>query len=238
MKILSVICSYNTKKMTETIYNELKAISGHDVMVLENSTTEDQIFQSPDTVDLGRVNVGFGGFRDYIFSEDLFRRYDFVGVWNNDVHDVPKDYIEKISQYMADDTGIISSAINDDGTGWKHMRKIGEGAREVEHVEDMAAYFNTKLFPVVQSYCPFPYWGVLDIILSSIYKKNWYELLICDDVTVIHDLSGARKEIGTVEEYLKKFPAELTGWLDKYPEIKQMYGDYLKSVSERNRPKL
>jgi len=231
MNIVSIITSYDSPKLTERAYFELKEC-GHDVVVLENSSLEELVFKSKDTIDLGRANVGFGGFYDYIFKEDKFREYDFVGILNNDIYNIPKNYLKKLESIMCEHVGIVSSCVNDEGTGWKHMRKNGKDLRDVKHIETIGCYFNTALFDEYKKYIPLPYWGIIDMFVSGVAIEFGYKLVIDDSVMITHMLSGARKQACNYEEYLRQFPSELRSWMKQYPNINKFYEENINNNSE------
>jgi len=230
MRIATIICSFNSPELTKIVYDGLKNQEGHDLYILENSTDEDKIFDEGRVIDLGRDNIGFGGMHDYIWRS--FRDYDFVGIWNNDVYDIPENYIEVLKKYLNPRIGIASSAINREGTGWEQMTQLRkDGYREVNHIEDVAAYFNTKLFGTFKSYSPFGRYGVNDVAESLLSSRAGFKNIVIDEIKIGHLLSGARKAAGVMDEYLKRGTQDMLEWIAKYPDLKQMYENYYKSIT-------
>ena len=233
MKIATVVCSYKSKPLTRRCYDQLRRVGGHDLYVLENSPTEAESFMVPETVHMGPENVGYGGMHDFIFKDPRFRQYDFVGIFNNDIYDIPSDFLEKLLPHFADDVGMISPSFNKEGTGWPHMRQLrGDGYREVGHVEDMAAYLNTTLFDKLTSFCPMQYYGILDVQLSRLYAKYGYRLLVIDDMQIGHMLAGAREMAGTKQEYIVRSSEEMNKWHENNPEVKEIYDAYMKQIGK------
>jgi len=233
MKICSIICSFDSPKLTDRVYEGLLRNEKHDIFILENSTTKDKMYKKGNVIDLGRDNVGFGGMHDYIWSDPLFREYDFVGIYNNDVFDIPKDYITTIKKHLSEDIGIISSVFNKNGTSWPHMRRVHkDGVRDVGHVEDMAAFFNTKMFDKLCDYIPYHKYGVLDISLAVLYRREGYRTVVIDDIIMGHMLSGARKEAGVYKDYIGNLGGAMTKWHAEHDDLRDLYDGYLRSITK------
>ena len=233
-KLAIVLCSYKSKNLTERAYNQLKNNKGVDVFVLENSPTIGESFLSADTILMGHENVGYGGMHDYIFADPKFREYDFVGIFNNDVYDIPPDFIDKIKPYFHSKIGMISPVFNKEGSGWPHMKRLrGDGYREVGHVEDMAAFLNTRLFPELTKYAPMQFYGILDIQLSQLYKHHGYKTIVVDDVQIGHMLAGARKVAGVLDDYMANSSKEMDRWHKQFPLVGQLYEDYMAHISKK-----
>jgi len=234
--LCTIICSYNTSEMTDSVVKALLMGKKHDIYVLDNSSTEEQVYKNKDieVIDLGRENVGFGGMHDYIFTEPLFRKYDFVGIFNNDIYDIPEDYFEIIERNIKGGEGIVSSAIQKDGSGWEQMWRIHkDGKRQVFHIEDIACYFNTKLFDRFAEFIPFQWFGITDIQTSQLASEAGYKLYVIDDLEIGHELGGARKKIGIFESYLKESSGKMAIWLDRFPHLRKLYNDYLEQTSRK-----
>jgi len=232
MKIANIICIFNSPSLTERVYKQMKGQVG-DLYVLENSTDDAKLFRCPEMIDMGRVNRGFGGMHDFIFSDKRFRKYDFVGIFNNDVYDIPPNYVRALSKYMAHDIGVLASALCDTGTGWNHMRrKAWEGLRDVPHVEDAAAWFNVRLFDRLCAFIPYEFFGILDITLSMLYRKAGYRTVVSDDFALGHMLAGAREMAGVKEKYLTEFSGSMSQWLKQHPELKANYDEYFKNICQ------
>ena len=219
------------------MYKELKGngFKGHDILVLENSTKPELAFEVEETLNLGTTNIGFGGLNDFIWSKPRWREYDFVGIFNNDVYDIPLGSIKYMTRYMKPDVGMLASALSDTGTGWHHMRrKAFAGIRDVPHVETAACYFNTSLFDKLCKYIPYHYYGIIDVTLSKLYQKAGYRTVVSDDFVTSHMLAGAREAAGVKQEYLEKSAIELHAWLAKYPELETNYHEYLWQIESES----
>src|SRR3990167_4711894 len=113
MKIANIICSFNSPSLTERVYKQMKGQMGK-LYVLDNSTDADKVFRCSELIYMGRENVGFGGMHDYIWQLPEFRKYDFVGIFNNDVYDIPPNYVRKMSEYMWESSmGMLASSLVD-----------------------------------------------------------------------------------------------------------------------------
>lgn len=229
MRIANIICSFNSAPLTERVYKQMKGQVG-DLYVVENSTEESKLFRCPGMKDLGRTNKGFGGMNDYIFSLPQFRQYDFVGILNNDIFDIPPNSVRKLSEYMTPDVGMLSPSISDVGTGWTFMRrKAWEGIREVPHVETIATWFNVRHFEKLCRFIPYEYFGILDISLSMLYKKAGYKLVVSDDFSIGHLLSGARDMAGVKDKYLEEHSESQRKWFAAHPELQVNYDEYFRT---------
>jgi len=226
MKILHIICSYNSKNLTERLYKELLPQT-KDLIVLENSSTPELMFESPHTKDLGRKNIGFGGMHDYIWANEEYKKYDYVAIWNNDVYGIPADFCNRLPNYLHNGIGMAVPALNPEGTGWFHMRKKGNWIRETQHGEDAVGIFNTKLFPIFEMYSPMDFFGILDVTLSMLSKEEGYTNIIIDALPVTHMLSGARKEAGVNDTYTRESASSLHRWHNQFPHIGELYTKYI-----------
>lgn len=222
--------------MTDPIVKALLKGKKHDIYVLDNSSTEEQVYKNKniEVIDLGRENIGFGGMHDYIFREPRFRKYDFVGIFNNDIYDIPENYFETIEKNIDGSEGIVSSAFHKDGSGWEQMWRIHkDGKRQVFHIEDIACYFNTKLFDKFAEFIPYHFYGTQDIVLSKLTEKQGYKMYVVDDLEIGHMLAGAREKAGVKKEYLNNNSTSLVNWLERFPEIKNLYEGYIKNISRK-----
>jgi GT2 family glycosyltransferase len=230
MKYCSIIISYNSAPLTQKVYDELKKGKEHDIFVIENSSSEDKMFKGEGVIDLGRGNLGYGGCCDYIFSNTMFREYDFVGILNNDIFDIPENYIEVLENYMAPDVGMLSSSIKEGGTSWPSMRQIHWKHREVLHVETIATYFNIKLFDEFCKYIPTDYYGILDVAFSAVSNSKGFKNVVVDAVVIGHMLSGGREMAGTKSDYLDKNQKAHDEWMARCPELRKLYDDFLPKI--------
>ena len=234
MKTAIVICSYKSAKLTTRVCNLLRGNRGADVFVLENSPTKEDSYSGSNVIHMGYENVGYGGMHDYIFREPRFRDYDFVGIFNNDVFDIPHDFMEKLRPYFHKGIGMLSPVFSDKGTSWPQMRRLREsGYREVDHVEDMAAFLNTDLFPELVKYTPMQFFGILDVQLSQLYKHHGYKNIVVDDVQIGHMLAGARKAAGTFHDYTVRSTEEMQKWHERFPLIRRLYEDHMAKIGKK-----
>jgi len=231
MKYCSIIISYNSASLTKRVYDALKKNKEHDIFIIENSSAEDQMFKSENTIDLGRKNIGYGGCCDYVFSNERFRQYDFVGILNNDIFDIPDNYIEDLEKHMSDVVGMLSSSISKGGSGWEQMlQHVGSKYRNVLHVETIATYFNTKLFSEFCKYIPTDYYGILDIAFSAVSDSMGFRNRVVDEVVIGHMLSGGREMAGTKEDYLINSSKVHSDWMLRCSELNVLYNNFIKRL--------
>jgi GT2 family glycosyltransferase len=231
MKYCTIIISYNSAPLTQRVYEELKKGKKHDIYVIENSSSEDKMFKCEGLIDLGRQNLGYGGCCDFVFSDARFRQYDFVGILNNDVFDIPEYYVQALEKYMNEDTGLLSSAIQDNGTSWAQMRQVNKaGCRDVLHVETIATYFNTKLFDEFCKYIPTDYFGILDVAFSAVSASKGFKNRVVDDVVIGHMLSGGREMSGKKQEYLDKNKQAHDEWMARCPNLNMLYQNLVRKI--------
>ena len=231
MKYCSVIISYNSAPLTERVVNELKAGKAHDVFVVENSSIEEKMYKGDNVIDLGRGNLGYGGCCDYVFSDPRFRQYDFVGILNNDIFDIPTNYISALEAFMSDGVGMLSSSVAKTGSSWKQMWQSDNSlSRDVAHVETIATYFNTKLFDEFCKYIPTDYYGILDVAFSAVSKKMGFANVVVDTVVIGHMLSGGRAMAGTKEDYLVNNSRSHAEWMARCPELNRLYQQFIQNI--------
>ena len=226
----SIIISYNSAPLTQKVYDELKKGKEHDIFVIENSSSEDKMFKGEGVIDLGRGNLGYGGCCDYIFSNTMFREYDFVGILNNDIFDIPQNYIKSLEEYMNKGVGMLSSSIKKEGSSWPQMWQHNDNFRNVAHVETIATYFNTKLFDEFCKYIPTDYYGILDVAFSAVSDSKGFINRVVDDVVIGHMLSGGREMAGTKSDYLAKNQKAHDEWMERCPELRKLYDNFLPKI--------
>jgi hypothetical protein len=62
MKILNIPISYRCKEQAMALYNDLKQQTlASDIVLIDNSPDPSEVPDTPDTVWVGRTNLGFGG---------------------------------------------------------------------------------------------------------------------------------------------------------------------------------
>lgn len=191
------ILSHNSKHHTEYVYSELKKQTDN-VIVLENSYIPEKKFLNEDTVDFGEKNIGVGGFYDYII-ETYSDKDLFVGIFNNDIFDIPSNLIEEASKFFNSNVGIISPSLNDPGCPYPEMFKCGDSYRKVKFVENVCPFYNSKVIGELKSSIPTHYYGWIDVILSKISNFYNFDNIILDSSTVSHIRSGIRKEMESID---------------------------------------
>jgi GT2 family glycosyltransferase len=231
MRYASVIISYNSSSLTDRVYSELKKGFPHDIFVIENSSSEDKMWKGEGLIDLGRGNLGYGGCCDFVFQDKRFREYDFVGILNNDIFDIPENYAKTLERFMRDDVGMISSSIEKSGSSWPQMWHYKDTLfRDVLHVETIATYFNTKLFDEFCKYIPTDYYGILDVAFSAVSDSMGYKNRVVDGVVIGHMLSGGREMAGTKEDYLVNNSKAHAEWMARCPDLNRIYQNFLQKM--------
>lgn len=226
MNYLIFIMSHNTKELTDYVYTTLKKQTDN-VRVLENSYLNERKFLNDDTIDFGPENIGMGGFYDYVIDNYGDLNDYFIGIFNNDIFNIPEDYIEKITKYLSPEYGIIHSALDDAGCPYPHMFKNpSTNSRVVPFIETVAPFFNTKILKEMQKFVPTHYYGWTDVPMSKISLKLGLKNIIVDEITISHERSGVRKRMEEIDGSLTKFWSEvgqtLNEWKEKHPELKKI----------------
>jgi hypothetical protein len=220
-RVMSVIVSYNAPHLTARTYEGLLANQGTHLLVLDHSSTEDKIFRSPHTVDLGRDVLTFGECNDIVLTDPQFREYDYVAIWTNDTFDIASDFMPRLLANLMASTvpiGLVSPSIVPGGTPHPHMRRQGSGLRPVPFIETVAPFIRTDLLPVFERFVPTTPkgWG-LDIVFSGISRALGFEVVVCDDVEIGHVVDGGTfKELGELEEHGRRAPREAAAWIGQH----------------------
>jgi len=223
MRYIIYIMSYNSKENTEQLYSELKKQNAN-VKVLENSSTEEQLFKSEDTIDLGRENIGVGGFYDYVLnniSDDI----DFYGIFNNDVMGLSDNFIESIISSFKPDIGIIHPEIIGDITH-PYQSKIGEiyGNNTYNFIENVLPFYNYNLLLRYKELLSEPirqhFYGWMDKVLSNISNEMGFYNIILSGCNATHDRSGVRKSIkNNYNDYVRNSEGTYRQFLNDNPNL-------------------
>lgn len=195
------IMSHNSKEMTQKVYDSLSKQSDN-VFVLENSYIENEKFLNDKTIDFGEKNIGMGGFVDYIIDYALDKENLFIGMFNNDIFDIPDNFINKIEKYFISAAGVVHPSLNDDGCAYPQMKnQSSSGSRFVDFVEGVCPFVNVEVLKQMKKYSPTHYYGWYDIVCSRISSKVLGLCnIVTDDVVVSHTRSGVRKKMESVDK--------------------------------------
>jgi len=228
MNYIIYIFSYNSKDRTEYVYKTLKS-QGANVCVLENSTTLEQSFQSIDTIDLGRENIGLGGFYTYILENCLNQNIDFYGFFTNDIYGFSDNYVECITSKFDENIGVLHSRVDNDIIHpWEVI--IGElnGYPIYNFIEGIVPFYNYKILNKYKSLLEMPiqteFYGTNDGIMCSV--SNFMKLynLRVTDCYVSHDRSGVRKSVeNNFTDYCDKSRNSLLEFINNNPKLKEIY---------------
>jgi len=225
MKYIIFIFSYNSKDRTEYIYQTLKK-QGANVKVLENSTTEEMMFKSTDTIDLGRENVGLGGFHTYILENCLDENISFYGYFTNDIHGFSDNYIECITSKFNENIGVLHSRVDNDMVH-PYSNVIGEwgGLDIYNFIEGIVPFYNYKILSKYKSFLEIPiqteFYGTNDGLMSGI--SNFLKLynVRVNDCYVSHDRSGVRKSVqNNFKDYVDNAHESLFSFIQNNPKLK------------------
>lgn len=220
------ICSHNSKHYTQYVYDKLKEQNAN-VKVLENSDIPERKFFNEDTIDLGDVNIELGGLFDHIIINYSNLEDTFIGIWNNDLLNIPDDYMKCMEPYFRDDVGCVSSSLDDPGCPYPwHGRAQGSEFHEIEIIEGVCPFYNSKLLREFRKYTPINKAAYLDYYLCKKSRQMGFKNIIVDTTMLKHVRSGVRSELENVNKNLTRFTElilpEYNQWLEKFPELKNM----------------
>lgn len=232
MKVLTVIFSYNTPARTIRCYNELllHKPDWHDLLILDNSSSDELIPRTPHTTHLGKENRGHGGMIDFVLNDLLHcgtnpGGYGLVGMINNDTYDYAPRFIETLVDAVAGipvhRLGIISPAIKQGGTVWPTMQKQGhEPARQTNFIETIAPWYGPRLLCDMAKLCPMEYFGYIDRAVSIRAKMLGLQNVVVDSLEIFHEAGKAREELGTQQDVHARWRTSVKAWYDSHAELK------------------
>jgi len=229
MNHIIFILSHNSKEYTDHVYSALRKQTDN-VFVLENSYIPELKFSNEQTIDLGSNNLGVGGFYDYVINNYCDKENLFVGIFNNDITNIPDNLISRVSEYFKEDVGIISPALDDeDCPRHSPMLPIGNVPRILgpsQFVENVVPFYNTKVLKQMQEFVPVHYYGWVDIALSLMSTEMGLKNVVLDDCILTHIRSAIRKDMEKVDKnysvYMNNAGTTHKEWLDKHPKLKEI----------------
>jgi hypothetical protein len=228
MKYIIFIFSYNSKDRTEYIYETLKK-QGANVKVLENSTTEEMMFKSPDTIDLGRENIGLGGFHTYILENCLDENISFYGFFTNDIYGFSDNYIECMTSNFNEEIGILHSRVDNDMVHpWERIIGMWNGLPDYNFIEGVVPFYNYKVLSKYKSFLETPiqteFYGTNDGLMSSVSNLLELHNIRINDCYVSHDRSGVRKSVqNNFKDYHDNAGESLLNFIETNPKLKEIY---------------
>jgi hypothetical protein len=228
MNYIIFVFSYNSKDKTQYVYDTLKS-QGAIVKVLENSTTHNAAFESEDTIDLGRNNIGIGGFQDYILENCLDEKINFYGFFTNDVYNFSSNYIESIESNFNENIGILHSKVDNDILHpWVRQIGVWNNMPTYNFIENIVPFYNYKLLVKYKSLLEPPiknhYYGWMDGTTSSLSNILGLYNIILNECHVSHDRGGIRKNIiGNYEDYIDNAGQSFSKFLNQNPKLKEVY---------------
>ncbi len=217
--------SYNSKDRTSYVYRTLKSQNAN-VKVLENSSHEDLMFASEDTIDLGRANLGTGGFYDYILN-NITEEFQFYGIFNNDIFNISDNFIEEHLANFGEEVGIIHSQLDDQIFKIRQIQYLltsNNCSSSYSFVENVIPFYNYKLLKYYSNLLTKPikqhFYGCMDIILSNISNEIGLQNIIINNCIASHERSGVRKSIsGNYEDYKKNGTKDYQDFLQRNPNL-------------------
>lgn len=223
-KILIIVCSYNSKKYTKVIYDELKNIPNIDLLILDNSSSLELVSNFEPFIHIGTENVEYGGMHDFILGMDLIDSYEYVGIFNNDIFGFSEAHFEIIKKYLNSDIGYISFSISPEYDKFANiMYPTTKTFREVNFIENVAPIYNIRLLKELSKYQPIHKYALIDKFMSLRCNELGLKNIIIDEVSFHHIRAGVRKECGTFIEYINGHTNATENWISKYPELKKYF---------------
>lgn len=216
--------SYNSKDRTSYVYSTLKSQNAN-VKVLENSSSEELMFKCEDTIDLGRDNLGVGGFYDYVMN-NIVENIEYYGIFNNDIFNISDNLVEEYTKHFSDNIGIIHSSLNDYHFEQNQRAYFSQknGLFLYKFIENVIPVYSYKLLNKYLSLLSKPikqhYYGCVDIILSNISNQMNLDNIIINNCIASHERSGVRKSIeGNYEDYANNGRKAYDDFLNKNPNL-------------------
>jgi glycosyltransferase involved in cell wall biosynthesis len=219
-KVLIIVCAYNSKNYTEKLYNDLKDVENIDLLIVDNSSSEEHISNFPPYIHIGYENVEYGGMHDFILNMDSIYDYDFVGIFSNDIFGFSNKHFETLQRYLADDVGYCSFSISplyDVCAGVMHP--VTSTCREVSFIENVAPIYNVKLLKELQKVRPTHKFGLIDVYMSIKSQEMGMKNIIIDEVSFHHIRSGVRKQVNSFENYIGGYVAAHNDWVRAHPDM-------------------
>ena len=224
-KLLIVVCSYNSKEYTRKIYEELKDINKIDLLILDNSDIDEEITDFGNCIHIGYENVEYGGMHDYILNSEYMQKYEFIGIFNNDIFGFTKNHFDILEKYLTENNGYISFSISpefDKMSGVMHNLP-NSNFRETQFIENVAPIYNVKLLNELKKYIPIHKYALIDFFMSKRSLEIGLKNILIDEAFFHHMRSGTRKKTNTFERYQREYKMEEINWTRKYPELSKYF---------------
>jgi hypothetical protein len=208
------------------VYDRLKEQNAN-VKVVENSDIPERKFFNEDTIDLGDENIELGGVFDYIIENYSDLENTFIGIWNNDLLDIPDNYMECLKPYFRDDVGCVSSSLNDAGCPYPgHSTNPEIDFHELDVIEGVCPFYNSLLLREFRKYTPINKAAFLDYYICKKGTQMGLKNIIVHTTFLTHIRSGVRKELEEINQNFTRWKnfivPEYNEWLERFPELKGM----------------
>ena len=227
MKMAICIVSHNSKDYTNYVVDSLLSQQS-DVFVVDNSTIDDLKYTgSARTHYIVGANVGYGGCFDAILRSNLIDDYEFVGVFNNDLLEIPTDFCTKLHGHLSEEIGIIHPGLRDDGCPYPNMRlDPSQTIKYCTHIENVCPVYSSLVLKEYKKYTPSHYYGFIDYALSAVSIGMGLKNLVVNDTSVKHLRSAVRKSLESTtknfSDYTSKADRTYVTWINERPDLKRM----------------
>jgi hypothetical protein len=199
--------------MTNRVYEEIKC-DGHDVVIIDNSSSQEFVPQTGVVHQLGHDNIEFGGMIQWLMAnEELIKEYDFVGFLNNDTYGYNKSHIDALHEFLTPEIGISHWGLySTDPHAGALSYDNGEDVREVSFVENVCPYYNINLIREFRNYFPLHKHGCIDIVISNKSLALGYKNIVINKTPFHHIRSGVRKLTGSYDRYMHEYNYATAEW--------------------------
>jgi len=222
MKTAYCVISYNSKEFTDYVVNALLSQTPH-VYVVDNSDDKENRYSGPAKTHYIDGNVGYGGCFDAVLRSNLVTQYDFVGVFNNDIQNIPSNFVQVMECRLTPTTGIAHPGLLDTGCPYPHMRYNPKvPVVSCLHVENVCPVYSSSVLMEYSKYRPSHYYGWIDYAISAVSKQMGLENIVVNETYVSHLRSAVRKKTGNYSEYTNKSTSTYLEWISKRPQLKEM----------------
>jgi len=227
MKILIAIISHNSKEFTQNIVNSLTIINNIDIIVVENSNLLNKKYNGSCKIDdFGPDNIGYGGCIQQII-EKYSDMYDFIGLFNNDLINIPTNYCSIMMKYMKPEYGIVHSALIDVNCPYPQMIVNNNLLlAEVKMIENVCPFVSTKVLKEFKKYFPLHYYGWIDNELSATSLSLGLKNVVVHETNITHHRSAVRKMLEPINknftDYISNAEMTYNSWISKNPELKNI----------------
>lgn len=228
MNYIIFVFSYNSKDRTRYVYETLKQ-QGANIKVLENSTRYEDMFDCPDTIDLGRENIGLGGFHTYILENHLNENIRFYGFFTNDIYGFSDNYMKCMISNFNEEIGVLHSRVDNDMIHpWESVTGEWNGFQTYSFIEGIVPFYSYKVLNEYKELLEKPiqteFYGTNDGCMCSVSNNLQLKNVKIQECFVSHDRSGVRKSVqNNFQDYSTNAGKSLMEFLENNKKLKQVY---------------